>query len=414
MCENKKPLVSVIVINYNGSSLLKDCFSSLKNLTYPSECLEFIMVDNGSSDDSLFLMKENFPDVKIIKNKKNLGFAEPNNMAASIAEGEYVAFINNDMKVAHDWLTQLVEVIKKSPPDVICVGSKILNWHGETVQFAGGGLAFDGRGFELSSLPENKETYPPILFACGGAMLIKRDVFIKLGGFDPKYFAYFEDVDLGWRLWITGYRVLLVPDSVVYHHHQKTGNAIFSLEQKIFLGERNCFYSMIKNYEDKYLAKLLPAVILLRIKKMLIHSKLERSGWMAGKDFKEENSKSFYEIIRNFIYDIRCKGISYIFKRKYNILPYWLERMITKRYVLTPRPSMGPFIAIEDLMEDLDYLFEKRDFIQSQRKRSDREIFKLFIDPFNCQYNEEEYLKVRDIIIKNLKLSDMFLSEGSE
>ena len=307
MCKN--PLVSIIVINYNGFSLLKDCFSSLKNLTYPSDCIEFIMVDNGSSDKSLLLMKEHFPDVKIIENKKNLGFAEPNNMAASMAEGEYLAFINNDMKVSPDWLIKLVEAIRNSPPDVICVGSKILNWHGETVQFAGGGLAFDGRGFELSSLPEHKETYPPILFACGGAMLIKRDVFIKLGGFDPKYFAYFEDVDLGWRLWITGYRVLLVPDSIVYHHHQKTGSAIFSLEQKIFLGERNCFYSMIKNYEDKYLARVLPAVICLRLKKMLIHSKLDRRDWIAGKDFKQKNTPGFYEIIKDFIQNIRCKGI---------------------------------------------------------------------------------------------------------
>jgi hypothetical protein len=72
---------------------------------------------------------------------------------------------------------------------------------------------------------------------------------------------------------------------------------------------------------------------------------------------------------------------------------------------------MGPFVALEDLMEDLDYLFEKRDFIQSQRKRSDREIFRLFLDPFNCQYDEEEYVKVRNSIIKNLKLTEMFLSE---
>jgi len=313
------------------------------------------------------------------------------------------------MKATSHWLIKMVDIIKNSPPDVICVGSKILNWHGENVQYAGGGLAFDGRGFELTSLPEHKENCPPILFACGGAMLIKKDIFLNLGGFDPKYFAYFEDVDLGWRLWITGYRVLFVPDSIVYHHHQKTGNAIFSLEQKIFLGERNCFYSMIKNYEDKHLAKLFPAVISLRIKQMLIHSKLNRNDWLVGKDFKEKNSKSLYELIKNFIYDINCKGISYIFKRKYNIFPYWLERLITKRYVLTPRPSMGPFVALEDLMEDLDYLMEKRDFIQSHRKRSDREIFKLFIDPFNCQYDEEEYLKLRHIIIKNLKLDEIFL-----
>ncbi len=412
MCDH--PLVSIIVINYNGVSLLKDCFASLKKLTYPSESIEFIMVDNGSSDRSVLFMRENFIDVKIIENKKNLGFAEPNNMAAAMAKGEYLAFLNNDMKVRPDWLLKLIEAIKNSPDDVICVGSKILNWHGEKVQFGGGGLAFDGCGFEVSSLPASEEPYPPVLFACGGAMLIKRDIFIKLGGFDPKYFAYFEDVDLGWRLWITGYRVLLVPDSIVYHHHQKTGSAIFSLEQKIFLGERNCFYSMIKNYEDKYLAKLLPAVLLLRIKKMLIHSKLDRSDWIAGKDFIYKKSSGFYDIIKDFILNIKHEGFSYILRRKYNILPYWLERLITRHYVLTTRPSMGPFIALEDLMEDLDYLFEKREFIQSQRKRSDREIFNLFLDPFNCQYDEEEYVKVRNSIIKNLKLSEMFLSEDDE
>jgi len=412
LCDH--PLVSVIVINYNGVSLLDDCFTSLKNLSCPSDSVELIMVDNGSTDRSVLFMREHFRDVKIIENKKNLGFAEPNNMAASMAKGKYLAFLNNDMRVRPDWLLKLIEAIKNSPDDVICVGSKILNWHGEQVQFGGAGMAFDGRGFEVSSLRGSEESYPPVLFACGGAMLIKRDIFIKLGGFDPKYFAYFEDVDLGWRLWITGYRVLLVPDSIVYHHHQKTGNAIFSLEQKIFLGERNCFYSMIKNYEDKNLAKLLPAVIGLRIKKMLIHSKMDRRDWIAGKDFTGKKGPAICDIIKDFIQNIKSEGFSYIFRRKYNILPYWLERIVTKHYVLTPRPSMGPFIALEDLMEDLDYLFEKRDFIQSQRKRSDREIFRLFLDPFNCQYDEEEYVKVRNSIIKNLKLTEMFLSEDGE
>ncbi|MEQ8188556.1 MAG: glycosyltransferase, partial [Candidatus Eremiobacterota bacterium] len=155
MCDH--PLVSIIVINYNGFDLLKDCFTSLKNLTYPAEAIEFIMVDNGSSDRSVVFMKENFPDVKIIENKKNLGFAEPNNMAASMANGEYVAFLNNDMRVTEDWLFKMVEAIKKSPPDVICTGSKILNWHGDKVQFAGGGRGGECRGFELSSLPESEE-----------------------------------------------------------------------------------------------------------------------------------------------------------------------------------------------------------------------------------------------------------------
>ncbi len=153
------------------------------------------------------------------------------------------------------------------------------------------------------------------------------------------------------------------------------------------------------------------SVLLLKIKRMLLTSKLNRSDWIVGYECNKKN-KSFYDIIKEFLLGIRDNGLSYVFRRKYYLLPSYLERIITSRYVLTPKPSMGSFLALEEVMNNLDYLFEKRNFIQSRRKRSDKEIFKLFRDPFNSQYDEEEYMQAMKNLIKIFKLDEIFSNSG--
>src|SRR5439155_7651017 len=98
----------------------------------------------------------------------------------------------------------------------------------------------------------------PLLFACGGSMLVQRDVFLAVGGFDPDYFAFFEDVDLGWRLWLLGYRVTLTPSAITYHRHHGTTNVIPNHRVHV-LYERNALYTIYKNYDEEHLDRILPA-----------------------------------------------------------------------------------------------------------------------------------------------------------
>jgi GT2 family glycosyltransferase len=109
----------------------------------------------------------------------------------------------------------------------------------------------------------------PFLFACGGAMLIRRDLFLEVGGFDPDYFAYFEDVDLGWRLWLLGHRVVYAPRAVVYHRHHGSWQTVNDAK-KWLLAERNTLYTIVKNYEDDHLARILPAALLLILQRAFL------------------------------------------------------------------------------------------------------------------------------------------------
>src|SRR5262245_5627377 len=208
------PSVSVIVLNFNGRPHLEACFSSLVQQQYDGP-IEIIMVDNGSSDGSVELMRAQFPHVRLIVNERNMGFAPAVNQAARQAGGDYIALLNNDARAAPDWVAQLVALAERRRDEaVVCVGSRVLDWEGRGVAFVMGSVNFHGFGAQpffrvhADRLHTGEE---PLLFANGGAMLVDRAVFLQIGGLDEDYFAYFEDVDLGWRLWVCGYQVILNP-----------------------------------------------------------------------------------------------------------------------------------------------------------------------------------------------------------
>ena len=141
---------------------------------------------------------------------------------------------------------------------IIASGSKVLSMDGKNLDFVGGMINFEGKGFQIDyGLPIEEDKhfqYKFLPFVNGGAMMIKREVFLEAGGFDSDFFAYYEDVDLGWRLWILGYRIVFSPKSIVYHHHHGTSNR-FSEDRLRFLKERNSLFSVFKNYDDKNLAR---------------------------------------------------------------------------------------------------------------------------------------------------------------
>jgi GT2 family glycosyltransferase len=238
-----KPLVSIIIINYNGKKLLKDCLESIKKINYPN--YQIILVDNNSSDGTHEYVKENYPEISMIRLDSNFGFAYPNNVGAKKSQGEFLLFLNNDTIVEPDFLDSLVTVINSDQNIAICQ-SMLLKPDG---QVDSSGDFIDSIGVAFSTFEKIKETRE-IFSAKAASMIVRRDVFEKLGGFDEKFFISFEDVDLSWRARIMGYRILINPKSVVYHLGGQTTNKL--KEEIIFHGLKNQLILKITNFETRY------------------------------------------------------------------------------------------------------------------------------------------------------------------
>ncbi len=264
------PLVSVIIVNLNGRAHLQTCLDSLAAAEYPASALEIIVFDNGSTDGSREALERDHPRVRVIAHPTNLGFAQPNNLAARVARGEYLALLNNDVRVSPSWLKDMVSPLLDEghrAEGVVCTAGKIRNWEGDRHDFNGAGLSFCGHGISVHlgwpiAVSAGGGQHPaPILFGCGASMVIRRDLFLELGGFDEDYFAYYEDVDLGWRLWSAGYRVLCVPEAVTFHRHHGTADAALPPGEHLYLLERNALYTLFKNLEAGRLERFLPAAL---------------------------------------------------------------------------------------------------------------------------------------------------------
>jgi len=234
------PLVSVIIVNYNGKTYLEKCLESLMKINYKN--FEVILVDNNSTDTSIEFVKNIYPSITIIKLNDNYGFAEPNNIGAKNAKGDYLLFLNNDTEVNADFIEEMVKVIKQDPKIAICQ-SLLLKPNGDVDS---SGDFIDTMGRVYSSKNKVNEV-KKILSARGASMMVRKDSFWNLGGFDKKFFASFEDVDLGWRAWIWGYKIVLVPNSIVYHKGGQTVKQ--NLSEMRFHGVKNSLIIRLANFE---------------------------------------------------------------------------------------------------------------------------------------------------------------------
>ncbi len=382
--------VSVIVVNYNGLNYLKDCFSSLIKLDYPKELLEYFLVDNGSTDESINYMKSKYPFVRILSNSENRGFAEANNQGAKAANGQVLALLNNDMKVHPLWLKKLVDRFLESTENVACVSSKILNYCGDRIDFIGGGFTPFGASFQVDfGKPVNQidtdsqDQKKELLFACGGAMAIKREIYLESGGFDEDYFAFLEDVDLGWRLRIMGYSVVYEPKSIAFHKHGGTGSKI-PTHQLEFMFEKNRLRTIIKNTENTYLPYFVSMALMLSINRTFassLNNVAQFSFPVPNEEEKSPRGRDLREVSP-------CLGdkLSLMWKKKdLGILWRWLIRKSNPwiarltGYELVTQRTLSFAAAFNSLIPELNSLILKRMEIQSKRKRSDREIFPLFL-----------------------------------
>jgi len=234
------PKVSIIIVNYNGKELLQKCLDSLLKVNYDN--FEIILVDNNSTDGTVEFITKNYPSLIIIKLDSNKGFAEPNNVAAKISKGKYLLFLNNDTVVTPNFIFEMVKVMETDKKIAICQ-SLLLKPDGS---IDSSGDFIDHLGVVYNSKTEIDEIRE-VSSARGASMLVRSDIFEKLDGFDQKFFVTFEDVDLCWRSWILGYRVLIIPTSIVYH---EGGITIKKIKSEIaFHGFKNQLAMKITNFE---------------------------------------------------------------------------------------------------------------------------------------------------------------------
>jgi hypothetical protein len=236
--------LSIVIVSYNSKNHLTQCLESIytqeHNLNY-----EVIVVDNASTDASVSLVKERFPQVQLISNKVNLGFAKANNIGVEAVKGEYILFLNPDTVIQKNALKKMVNFMKENI-DAGVVGPKLLNSDG-SIQFSCRRFynfrtilfrrTLLGKVFPNSQLLKyhlmadwNHNEVKEVDWVLAACLMTRRGILEKIGYFDEKYKMYFEDVDLCKRVKETGYKVYYYHDAVVVHHHQRESAQRFSIK----------------------------------------------------------------------------------------------------------------------------------------------------------------------------------------
>jgi GT2 family glycosyltransferase len=258
--------VSVCILSWNGREHLATCLPALAAQDPPGVESEVLVLDNGSEDGTAEWLRREHPWVRLVESPVNTGFCAGNNRLVAAAEGDAVAFLNNDTRPERGWLKALVACLAGAPEDVAAVSGRIVDWSGEHLDFGRGVMTFDGHAFQLdfrrplggARVPDEGEE---LFFPCGGNMLVRKASFEAAGGFDEDYFAYLEDVDLGWRLWSGGERIVAAGGAVVHHRSAATSD-LLGLFNRGFLFERNAFLTAYKNYQEGLWERIMPAVLL--------------------------------------------------------------------------------------------------------------------------------------------------------
>jgi hypothetical protein len=255
------------------------------------------------------------------------------------ATGEYIAFLNNDARPDARWLQAAVDELVANP-DIGCVASKVLTWEGDAIDFVDAALSFYGHGFKLHVGAPNDTSFDvahDVLFASGAAMVLPKRVFESAGGFDERYVMFFEDVDLGWRLWMLGWRVRFVPQSLVYHRHHASMSQ-FANWREHYLLERNALFTIFKNYDDTNMPKMLAAAQALAIRRGVALGAVDAHALDLQRGVRGEGDET----------------------------------------LTLPKQAVAPMFAIDALVEWMPSLAATRAQLQAARTRPDSELLRTF------------------------------------
>jgi len=250
----KNPNIAIVILNWNGQKMFDEFLPSV--LQHSNiENTQIIVADNGSTDDSIAHLQQNYPTVQIIDLKTNYGFAEGYNQALKQVDAKYFILLNSDVKVTANWLAPCIAAFE-ADEYLAAIQPKILSYkepnHFEYAGATGGFIDKYGypfcRGRILNRVEEDLEQYnqpTPIFWATGACMFVKSEAFKAAGGFDGDFWAHMEEIDLCWRLKNQGYKIAYQPQSVVYH--LGGGTLSYGSPKKIYLNFRNNLWMLFKN-----------------------------------------------------------------------------------------------------------------------------------------------------------------------
>ncbi len=272
--------VSVVVVNYNSGDYLLSCVTSIMDSTYPS--MELIVVDNASTDDSVAKMRAAFPDVPVVRNKVNLGYAAAGNIGFTLADGnsEFMVLMNPDTQVDADWLERLVDAACRNPrgaffqPKILFMDDqRILNSAGNMIHITGFGVCrgmgrVDGEEFQDES---------EVCYASGACTLVRRTALHEIGPSEDLFFAYGEDKDWGWRAGMMRWQSVYVPSSRILHKWSPT---LGQTSGKFYLLEFERLLSISKNYSKRTIILLSPALLIVELW-VLLYAAVR--GWLREK-----------------------------------------------------------------------------------------------------------------------------------
>lgn len=365
-----RPAVSVIVVNYRGAEDTIACLRALRDeLDYPAELVQIVCVDNDSGDGSAERIGE-VPGVEVVESGANLGFAGGCNLGARHATGTVLAFLNNDARPHAGWVGAAVEVLR-AEPTVAAVASKVLDWDGEIIDFVDAGLTWFGMGYKRhAGEPDTGEhdVARDVLFATGSAMFVRAGVFRELGGFDERLFMFYEDVDLGWRLNLRGWRVRYVPESLAFHRHHASMSKVDAPDhaRELYLLERNALAVLYKNLSDDTLAKALPAALALAVRRATARGGVDPTQLRIGGPDTGGST------------------------------------------VAIPRTTLAGLLAIDQFVELLGSLAGSRETEQAARVRSDADLLPLMRNAMEPAYPLPRYLAAHDVLVDVFGLEEAF------
>jgi hypothetical protein len=364
-----EPLVSIVLVNYKGADDTITCLRSFADVDWPEDALELIVVDNDSGGDDVERIRREVPRAVVVEAGENSGFAGGCNTGVRTARGAVVGFINNDARPAAGWIRAAVEALEQDR-SIGAVASKVLDWEGGHIDYVDGSLTWFGMGYKREvERPDTGEWETPrdVLFGTGAAMFVRKDVYESVGGFDERFFMFYEDVDLGWRLNLLGWRVRYVPGSVAFHKHHASMNK-FGSYRETFLLERNALWAMVKNYGDEALARTFPAALALAVARSV-----ERGGIDPGAlDLK------------------RSPGGDEV------------------PDMTVPKVTMAGVLAVADATGDVAGVWAERRELQARRVRSDLELAPLFRQAIEPAFPLPRYLEAHGALVEALGIADLF------
>jgi GT2 family glycosyltransferase len=363
-----RPVADVVIVTWNSRDdtlrAVEGALAQIGGGAGQVPGVRVTVVDNGSVDGTHDALIRFGPRVRCARLQTNRGFTGGIAAGVDLSDAEYAIFLNNDAVPEPGWLAAMIEGLATADDDVIASAGKIVDYDGVLVDFIEGVMTFDGHAFQRDFRRPLVEAHTPepgseLLFACGGNMIVRREPYVRLGGFDDDYFAYLEDVDFGWRSWIAGWRTTFNPRAVVRHKSAATSNRLGAFERGV-LFERNALQTVVKNFEKDVLLQMAGPIFLTLLHRM-------------HRYVIDRNSN--IDALRRPAFGQNGNGVA-----KRGLVDRILRKLGLKGLdpVLDDPLTVMQFRAMDWFFANQQRLMDKRAAVQKTRVRSDRDIFERF------------------------------------